>query len=65
MIILELIFNGILYYQPLLGPDFCGDNRQEMMVVARIPESGNEPLEIVFRGNGTEVRTLRGLLSFI
>ena len=29
-----------------------------MMVVARIPESGNEPLEIVFRGNGTEVRTL-------
>ena len=58
MIILELILNEILYYPLILGPDFCGDNRQEMMVVARIPKSGNEPLEIVFRGNNTEVRTL-------
>ena len=28
------------------------------MLVAKIPNRGNEPLEIVFSANGTEVRTL-------
>ena len=36
------------------GVSFCGDNREQMMVVGKIPAESEERPEIVFRGNGTD-----------
>jgi hypothetical protein len=36
------------------GPEFCGDNRDQIMVVGKIPTKGKKQPEIVFRGNGTD-----------
>jgi hypothetical protein len=36
------------------GQEFCGDNRERMMVVGKIPADSEERPEIVFRGNGTD-----------
>jgi hypothetical protein len=37
-----------------MGPVFCGDNRDQIMVVGKIPAGSEERPEIVFRGNGTD-----------
>ena len=34
------------------GPQFCGDNKEKMLLVGNIPEESEEPLEIVFLGTG-------------
>ena len=37
-----------------VGQEFCGDNREQMMVVGKIPADSEERPEIIFRGNGTD-----------
>ena len=36
------------------GVSFCDDNREQMMVVGKIPADSEERPEFVFRGNGTD-----------
>ena len=37
-----------------VGEQFCGDNREQMMLVGKIPEDSEHRPEIIFRGNGTD-----------
>ena len=36
------------------GPQFCGDNQEQMLVVGTIPLQGEEPPEIIFAGEGLD-----------
>ena len=36
------------------GEEFCEDNRQQMLVVGRMPLVGRDEPELIFRGNGTD-----------
>ena len=36
------------------GPQFCGDSRDLLMVVGKIPSDSEEAPQIVFLGNGTD-----------
>ena len=36
------------------GLDFCGDNKERMLLVGNIPEESEEPLEIIFIGVGSD-----------